>query len=153
MSSKDSGETRCMYTKSNNIEIKMGSETDDIIKELSKSLLENHQEGLKKSMREGELIFASVDFFYYYFHKTRLKYIRSYIDSLKWFKNKKATINPKNNDDKCFQYALIAVLSLKQIKSHPERISNLQAFISQYNLEEINFPAQQEGWKIFWIKQ
>ena len=27
----------------------------------------------------------------------------SYIDSPKWLKNKKATINPKNNDDKCFQ--------------------------------------------------
>ena len=39
MSSKDSGETRCMYTKSNNIEITMGSETDDIIKELSKVLV------------------------------------------------------------------------------------------------------------------
>ena len=26
----------------------------------------------------------------------------SYIDSPKWLKNKNATINPKNKDDKCF---------------------------------------------------
>ena len=35
----------------------------------------------------------------------------SYIDSPKWLKNKKATINPKNNDQKCFQYALTVALN------------------------------------------
>ena len=149
MSFKDSGETCSMYTKSDNIKIKIGSETDDIIREPFESLLQNNQEGLKKSMRGGDLIFDSVDLLYYYLHKTRLKCVRSYIDSLKLSKNKKATINLKNNDYKCFQYALIAALSLKQIKSHPERISNLQPFINQYNWEEINFPAQKQDWKKF----
>ena len=37
--SKDSDVIRAMYTKSRNIEIMMGSETDDIIKELFQSLL------------------------------------------------------------------------------------------------------------------
>ena len=107
MSYKDSEETRSMYTKGDNIEIKMGSETDDIIKEIFESLLQNHQEGLKKSIRRGEFIFDSVHLLYYYLHKTRLKCVRSYIVSLKWLKNKKATISPQNNDDKCFQYALL----------------------------------------------
>ena len=48
MSFKDSGETCSMYTKSDNIKIKMGSETDDIIRELFESLLQNYQAGLKK---------------------------------------------------------------------------------------------------------
>ena len=34
ISSKDSDETRTMHTKSNNVEILMGSETDEIIEEL-----------------------------------------------------------------------------------------------------------------------
>ena len=51
------------------------------------------------------------------------------MDSPKWLKNKIATVNPKNNDS-CFQYAIIAALNRKQIKNHPERISN---FIDQYN--------------------
>ena len=38
ISSKDSDETRTMRTKSNNVEIMMGSETYKIIKELFKSL-------------------------------------------------------------------------------------------------------------------
>ena len=57
----------------------------------------------------------------------------SYIDSREWLKNKKPTINPKNNGDNCFQYATIAALNHKQIKYYPERITNLNPFINQYN--------------------
>ena len=39
----------------------------------------------------------------------RLNRSGSYIDSPKWLKNKKATTNPKNNDDECFQYALTLI--------------------------------------------
>ena len=45
ISSKDSDETCPMYTKSNNTEIMVGSETDEIIEELFKSLLQRYQEG------------------------------------------------------------------------------------------------------------
>ena len=48
ISSKDSDETRNMHTKSNNIEIMVGSETDEIIEELFKSLLQRYQEGLEE---------------------------------------------------------------------------------------------------------
>ena len=44
MSSKDTEETRTMHTKSHNVEIMMGSETDKIIKELLKSFLQKYQE-------------------------------------------------------------------------------------------------------------
>ena len=58
----------------------------------------------------------------------RLNRGRSCIDSPDWLKNN-ATINPQDNDDKCFQYALTLALNHKQIKSHPERISNIKSFI------------------------
>ena len=35
---------------------------------------------------------------------------------------KKATINLKNNDNKCFQYAFTVALNHEQIKNNPERI-------------------------------
>ena len=57
----------------------------------------------------------------------------SYIDSPEWLKDKKATINPKNNDDNCFQYRLTVALNHKQTKSNPERISKIKPFIDQYN--------------------
>ena len=64
-------------------------------------------------------------------------------------KNKKATINTKNNGDNCFKYTLTVALNHKQIKNHPERISNLKPFIDQYNWKGINFPSQKEDWKKF----
>ena len=64
--------------------------------------LQKYQEGLKESMRGSESIFDSVDTFYYNLNKVSLSRGGSYIDSLKLLKNKKATINPENNDDNCF---------------------------------------------------
>ena len=56
ISSKDSDETRNMHTKSDNIEIMMVNEADDIIDELFKSLLQKYQEGLEELMRGSEFI-------------------------------------------------------------------------------------------------
>ena len=46
ISSKDFYETRSMLTKSDKIEIMMGSETNYIIEELCESFLQKYQEGL-----------------------------------------------------------------------------------------------------------
>ena len=50
-----------MHTKSNNVEIMTGSETNEIIKNLFKSFLQKYQEGLEESMRESEFVYDSVD--------------------------------------------------------------------------------------------
>ena len=107
----DSNETRTMHTQSDNIQIMMGSETDEIIEEIFKSLLQRYQEGLEESMRGSEFIFDHVDSLYYNLNKKNLSRGGSYTDSPEWLKNQKATINPKNNDDKCFQYALTVALN------------------------------------------
>ena len=46
--SKDCDETRTMDTKSDNKEIAMGSETDEIIKKIFESYLQRYQEGLEE---------------------------------------------------------------------------------------------------------
>ena len=66
ISSKDAREARNMHTKSDNIEIMMGSETDDIIGELFKSLFQKYQEGLEESMRGSEFVFNNVDLLHYH---------------------------------------------------------------------------------------
>ena len=60
ISSKDSDETRNIHTKIDNIEIIMGSETNDIVEELCESLLQKYPEGWETSMRWSEFIFDSV---------------------------------------------------------------------------------------------
>ena len=47
----------------------------------------------------------------------------------------------KNNDDNCFRYALTAALNYQNIKSHPERVSNLKSFVKQYNRKKMDFSA------------
>ena len=92
-------------------------------------------------MRGIEFVFDTVDALYYNLNKISLSRGGLYIDSPKWLKNKKATIYPNNNYDKCFQYALTVALNYEQIKSHPERISKIKPFIDQYNWKKIDFPS------------
>ena len=115
-SSKDSDETRTIHTKSNNVETMIGSETNEIIKDLFESFLQKFQEGLEESMRGSEFVYDRVDVLYYNLNKVSLSRGGSYIESPKWLKNKKATINPQNKkDDKCFQYALTVALNYEKI--------------------------------------
>ena len=129
ISSKDSDETRTMHTKSNNVEIMIGSDTNEIIKDLFGSFLQKYQEGLKESMIGSEFVYDSVDVLYYNLNKVSLSRGGSHIDFPKWFKNKKATINPQNKkDDKCFKYALTVAMNyekLKKIRKEYQKLSLL----------------------------
>ena len=60
-SSKDSEETRTMYSKNDNIEVMMGSETDEIIEELFDYFLQRYQKNLEESMRKSEVVFDRVN--------------------------------------------------------------------------------------------
>ena len=142
-----SDEIRIMYTRSDNVEIMFTDDNDDIIEQLFESLLQKYEENLRNKMRGSEFEFDSVNVLYYDFNKTSINRGGSYIDSPKWLKDKKSTINPKNNDDKCFQYAVTLVLNLDKIKKDPQRISKIKPFIKKYNWEDINFPSTSKDWK------
>ena len=100
-------------------------------------------------MKGSEFEFDGVNFLYYDFNKVSLNRGGSYIDSPKWLKDKKSTINPKNNDDKCFQYAVTLALNLDKIKKDPQRISKVKPFIDQYNWKDIEFPSASKDWRKF----
>ena len=125
ISSKDSKETRTMHTKSDNIELMMVSETDEIINECFDSLLQKYQDGLEESMRRSKFITDSVDLLRYHLQKTSLK--RS--GSLILVKNKGVTINPKSKDNCCFKHSVVATEHWDEIDDHPERISNFKNFL------------------------
>ena len=71
----------------------MGSETDEIIKELFKSFFAKYQEGLEESMRESQFVYDSVDALFYYLKKVSLSRGGSYIDSPKQLKKRKKVNN------------------------------------------------------------
>ena len=86
---------------SNNEEIMSGNETDDIIKGLLNSFLTNYQNEEAILRNGSNFVFESVDLLSY-IHKTSLKRGKSCIKSPEWVLNKRATINPKNKNNKCF---------------------------------------------------
>ena len=119
MSCKDSNKSRTMHTKSDKMEITIGNEMNEIIEKNFDSFLQRYQKGLEESIKGSEFV---ANLLYYKLHKISLNRGGSYIESPKWLKNKKATITPKNDGDKCFQYAVAVALNHKQIKNNQERI-------------------------------
>ena len=82
----DSDKTRIIHTKSDNTEIMIGSDTNEVIKELFKSFLQRYQEGLPEKMRGSDFEFDGIQLLYYDFNKISLNRGGSYIESAKWIK-------------------------------------------------------------------
>ena len=83
-----------------------GSDTGEIIKGLFESFLQKYEENLQEKMKGLEFEFDGGNFLYYDFNKISINRGGSYIDSSKWLKDKKSTINPINNGYKCFQHTV-----------------------------------------------
>ena len=94
--------------------------------ELYESFLSRSKIGLETSMGGSNLTFNSVQLLYYKCHK---------VYRFSWIKNKKTTINPKTEDDKCFQYAATFALNYGEIGPHPERVWNIKPFINIFRME------------------
>ena len=91
-SSKNFEETRSVHSVSDNIEIFMSIDTDEVIDRLFDTIYQRFQEAIETSSeRGGEFIFENVDLLYYYFHKIDMERGESYIEPPEWIKNKKAT--------------------------------------------------------------
>ena len=145
-----SDETHLMHTRSVTMEFMSGNETEEIIESLYRSLLQNYYDNLQEKMRGSDFVFNGINYFYYDFNRVSISKRGSYIKFPKWLKNKKSTVNQKNNDYKCFQYATILALNFDKVTSHPERITKkIKCFINKYNWNDINFPATRKDWNRF----
>ena len=134
----DANETRKMHTKSDNITIMSGIETEDVINDIFNTFPKRYQEGLETKMRGSSFTFECIDLLEYHLHKISLNRGSSHINSPEWIKNKKVTINPETTEDSnCFQYAITD----QNNDHHTERISKLRPFINNYNSTDIEFPS------------
>ena len=115
ISLKDAEEERAMHSTSDNIKFTPYSYANEAIDELFKLLCSKYQVNLEASLRGSNFSFDLVQLMYYKFHKVIFIRGGSYIDSPVWVKKKKATINLKNTDDKCFQYAATVALNYDEI--------------------------------------
>ena len=75
------------------------------------------------------------------FHRLNLTRGSSYLPLSPWLAKQKAIINPNNDDNECFKWAVIAALEFPNIESHPERLSNLTKFSNNYDWSGLEFPV------------
>ena len=100
-------------------------------------------------MRGIEFIFDSVQMMYYRCYKEHFRGSGSYIDSPDWIKKEKATVNPKNTDGECFQYAVTVALNYEEINWNTERVSNIKPVLNKYKWKGINYASKTDDWKTF----
>ena len=145
----DSNEIRIMYTRSTPEECMIDSETEEVAEKLIMSILQKYQDNLQNKMKGSDFIFNGINYLYYDLNRITISKGGSYIESPKWLKDKKCTVNQKNTDNKCFQYAATLALNFNDIDRNPQRISKIKPFINNYNWNDINFPAAKNDWNKF----
>ena len=79
----DSDGTRIMYSRSTSEEIMSGSETEEIMEKLIKSLLQKYQDNLQNKMKGSDFIFNGVNYLFYDLNRITISKGGSYIESPK----------------------------------------------------------------------
>ena len=90
ISSIDNDEEPAMHSKSDNIEIMINDEADEVTKELFDSLKNRYQNNLE-SMKGSEFVFDYVHLLYYKCYKINPNRGESYIDSPDWIKKQQSS--------------------------------------------------------------
>lgn len=85
-------------------------------------------------------VLSSVDCVDLYVGKYEPLRASSYAPLPNYLLKKRAIVNPKNFDQKCFMWAVLAALYPK--KNHRERISQYDRHIADLNLESVKFPMK-----------
>ena len=143
-SSRDTGETHIYYVWSDNVNIMQGKDTGDIIRNILKSFLHNYQQELKM-IKGNNFVFESIDPLDYKLHRVRLKRGGSYIKSPKCLENKKAVINPENNnDDECLRWSIICALNYNEIMK-----KEFENIFEKIKHEDKDFSSQKREWENF----
>ena len=91
-----------------------------------------------------EVLFTNVDF-----HQLNLTRGSRYLPLPNWLARKKAIINPKNEDQECFKWAVIAASRWEEINNNPERVSKLKRFEKDFDWSGIEFPVSVKDIKKF----
>ena len=145
----NSNEMRVMFTRSTPEEFMIGSDSEEVAEKPFMSILQKYQDNLQNKMKGSDFVFNGINYLYYDLNRITISKGGSYIESPKWLKDKKCTINQNNNDNKYFQYATTLTLNINSIDKHPQRVSKIKPFIDNYNWNDINFPAAKKDWNKF----
>ena len=93
----------------------------------------------KPVLLNSRFVFDEVLYLDVNFHQLNLTRDSSYLPLPDWLARKKAIINPHNNDEECFKWAVIAAENIGM--KDPQRVSNLRKFTDNYDWSGLKFPV------------
>ena len=131
------------------VSIHQGSNLDQIVDEMFAHMMTQIE---NPALLNSIFVFDAVLFLDTNFHQLNLTRGSSYLPLSPWLTNKRAIINPQNDDNECFKWAVIAALEFSNIKSHPERVSNLIKFSNDYDWSGLEFPVSTKDIGLFEIR-
>ena len=111
------------------------------INSIVKSMIDHMSQQVDNhALRDSKFIFDSIIHMDISIHRLNLMRGSSYIPLPDWLSKKKAIINPKNLDLKCFKWSLIAALKWREIDRDHQRVSKLKRY-DDLDWNGINFPV------------
>ena len=114
----------------------MLSEMDTIVQEMVNHMEKQVDNPKLRDSKFDRILHTDINI-----HRLNLTRGSSYIPLPDWLAKKKAIINPKNLDNKCFKWAVIAGLKWEEIGTNPERISKLRKYENEFDCSEITYPV------------
>ena len=124
-----------------------GSDSDQIVNEMiahMKTQIDNPAL-LNSRFKFDEVLFLNANF-----HRLNLTRGSSYLLLPDWLARKKVIINPHNDDEECFKWAVIAAENVGM--KDPQRVSNLRKFLDNYDWSGLEFPVSIKDISVFEIK-
>ena len=113
-----------------------GSEPDQIVDGLTANMkfqIEN------PALLNSRFVFDEFMYLDVNFHQLNLMRGRSYLPLPDWLVNKKAIVNPHNDDEECFKWSVITVENAGM--KDPQRVSNLRKFMDNCDWSGLEFPV------------
>ena len=80
------------------------------------------------TLLNSRFVFEEVLYMNINIHQLNITKGSSYLPLPDWLAHKKAIINPKNEDQECFKWAVITASRWEDINNNPKRISKLRKF-------------------------
>ena len=104
-------------------------------------LMINHMRGQieNPALINSRFVFEEVLFKDVNFHRLNLTRGGTHLPLPKFVEAKRALVNPQNQDNECFKWAVLTALHNSEIKFNPERISKLRKFESMYDWSDLSF--------------
>ena len=136
-----------LFDEERNVTVKSRSYTivneEDLRNELKRMRPDVETRSLDMALYQSGLIISNINNIHIMYNKYNPTRAGKYSELPEWIKKKKACINIKNQDDKCFKYCKICD------KAHPEKMFHYKEIESDLIFAGVSFPANNNDIDIF----